>query len=139
MWKLTFLQIHNVNWHYNNFLKENMNTYDIDKIITYTKYIFIYISFIFFRDLRQLTRLISNNHCFLKLFAINYNYYFILCRIKIRSQLLLTIVNCMTFCALLYPSAILMNYYYTIFMWKKYRCCSSIVNVSCNVHSMTLY
>lgn len=43
MWKLTFLQIHNVNWHYNNFLKENMNTYDIDKIITYTKYIFIYI------------------------------------------------------------------------------------------------
>lgn len=71
-----FLQIHNVNWHYNNFLKENMNIYDIDKIITYTKYIFIYISFIFFisRDFRQLTRLISNNHCFLKLFAINYNY-----------------------------------------------------------------
>lgn len=58
-----------------------MNTHyiDIHKIMTYTKYIFIYVFYIFIyffiffisRDFRELTRLV-NNYCFLRLFAINF-------------------------------------------------------------------
>lgn len=64
-----------------NFLKKNMNTHyiDIHKIMTYTKYIFIYVFYIFIyffiffisRDFRELIRLV-NNYCFLRLFAINF-------------------------------------------------------------------